>query len=152
MGYAARDGSGDGRAHYVPRIVSLIDHVADANARLSLDPTGKVAGYQVIQDDDGLTYAFNGDGADAYAGLWVTLTGTASWNGAYTFDGSRYNQIGSESRVDSVASIWQMGSDYIANGANDYAWQAVWTIGAGDSPIPNVVRNPIASENNWSHP
>ena len=60
--------------------------VADANARLSIDPTGKVAGYEVHQIDNDTIYEFQGAGADADAGLWVT--GSAGSDGAYQVNGT----------------------------------------------------------------
>lgn len=248
MGYCARDGSGDGKAHYFPRVNlgPVIDHVADSNARLSLTAEGVVvsgagaplangtytqrgtlngkpyynltsnpdstvnnqiawdgtqwtmygalyvspddtvrpdlavfvpaashggalpaptvthspgqvtgAGYQVIQDDDGLTYTFNNNGADADAGLRVTGAGS-DWNGPYTFDGSLiYYRITDNLLItrDEHTGFWSAGADYIGADNVDYAWQTVtWAIGLGDPPTLEADRNPIASLANWSHP
>lgn len=129
-----------------------IDHVADANARLSLDPTGKVSGYQVIQDDNGFTYTFTGPGADADAGLWVTLAGTAGDNGAYAINLDTYIQIPTGQNVGFRDRIWSIGGNYdSAPDSATFPWQtASWTITGGDPPAPSVSRNPIASSNNWT--
>lgn len=161
MGYVSRTGDGDG--DYFPRVVSL-PHVADANARLSLDPTGKVAGYQVIQDDNSTTYTFNGDGADADAGLWVTGAGNAEYNGPYTFNSGgggsdTYSQIAGLNTChnNGLGTFpWLFNNDlrsYISTDIVDYAWQeSAWTKGADVSlPVPTVTRNPIASEANWTN-
>lgn len=151
MGYVSRTGDGDG--DYFPRVAS-IPHVADANARLSLDPTGKVAGYQVIQDDNSTTYTFNGDGSDADAGLWVTGAGFSDYDGAYSFDGTLYAQIGGVGHtVDTALGPWAFHSDpdYIGVGTPSYAWLTdSWTANNGADPAPTVARNPIASTSNWT--
>lgn len=135
-----------------------IDHVADANARLSLDPTTHPTDtFQVIQDDDGLTYTFIGPGADADAGLWVTGAGTVDRNGSYIFNGVDYSQIGgSNTCTGGIISVWQFNSearDYMSLETTDYAWQVTtWIKGLNvANPVPVVIRNPIASEANWSH-
>lgn len=158
MGYVARDGSGDGKANYFPRVASVVlDHVADANARLSIDPTGKVAGYQVIQDSDGLTYEFLGGGVDADAGLWVTITGTGDWAGPYKVNSDRYDRIPDDVRINELVPSmgnWRMENTYHINTPSTFPWQDTWIadLGTGESPYPIVARNPIASEANWSHP
>lgn len=129
-----------------------IDHVADANARLSIDPTGKTAGYRVIQDDGPTTYEFQGAGADTDAGLWVTGAGTTEWNQAYFWnDGStRYEGVlDGAKRVDS-GPTWSMSGDYAILTTQTYPWLSVWTVVAGSVPAPTVARNPIASEANWT--
>lgn len=260
MGYCARDGSGDGKAHYFPRVDlgPVIDHVADANARLSLTAEGVVvsgtevaaqsgtyternlngigrpvyvisysgsgpaivyddinvrwnllsasaavayhttngvdvarpdlgtwvasnhaftptvthspgqvtgAGYQVTQDDESnlIVHTFNGDGADADAGLWVKDAGSADFIGPYTFNGTdTYTLVvGGHNCFSGLPGTfaWRFdddGAGYTPSGGEvtDYAWQVVtWIKGAHNSnPPPTVVRNPIASEANWSHP
>jgi hypothetical protein len=138
----------------------VLDHVADANARLSIDPSGKVAGYRVIQDDLPATYEFLGAGADADAGLWVTGAGTSEYNGPYTYNGSNYSQLkgvsascatGGDGGIDPFH--WAINTDvYRSNDAPPFAWQAEWIAGppaTGAPPAPTVTRNPIASEANW---
>lgn len=246
--YVARDGSGDSRAHYFPRVSSspTLPHVTDANARLSLTAEGVVvsgsdgvdgvytqrgvhnarpfynlhsvaddavtnaiswngsewdiylgslskhlslddvprpdlvttwtennhltptvthspgqvtgAGYQVVQDDDGLTYTFNGDiGGDTKAGLWVAgASESPQWNGAYTRDAGTgdYNGINNAKVVTPVDGLWSMETDYAAQSAGigtSYAWDELnnpWVAGHGDPPT--VTRNPIASLDNWT--
>lgn len=133
-----------------------IPHVADANARLSLDPTTHPTDtFQVIQDDDGLTYTLTGPGADADAGLWVKGAGQEDCNGAYKFNGTRYDQITMVNRVQLSVTRWVfLGILYQGiTSSLDYAWQETeWDAITGDPPAPVVTRNPIASEANWSTP
>ena len=136
-------------------MTAALPHVADANARLSLDPTGKVAGYQVIQDDNSTTYTLQ-DVADDKPGLWVTGAGTADVDGPYTFNGTdTYTQIGGAGHTvtGSGGSPWTFNSDTVYVGdATTYAWQVVtWTLGSiGVDPVPVVARNPIAGLANWT--
>jgi hypothetical protein len=132
------------------------DHVADANARLSLDPTTHPTDtFQVIQDDDGLTYTFNGPGLDADAGLWVTGAGDDDWNGPYGLDTGHggYDLIaGGRSVEDSGGGIWVMDTNYIITSPDTYPWQGPWETpveGGGTPPAPTVVRNPMTSPENW---
>lgn len=110
------------------------------------------AGYQVIQDDDGLTYTFNGDGADADAGLLVKDAGTTGDNGAWILDGDRYDLIANPTiRCDS-GPTWQINSEYLISIPDTYPWSQSWITTGGIPPAPTVLRNPIASEASWSHP
>lgn len=133
----------------------VLDHVADANARLSIDPTGKTAGYRVIQDDGPTTYEFLGDGTDVDAGLWVTGAGTTNWNDAYVKSGDRYDGINNGgARIEEFSGPssqdWVMGADYHINLSSTFPWTGPWLVDSGDSPPPIVARNPIASEANWT--
>lgn len=81
-----------------------LDHVADANARLSLDPTdpAHVPGFQVIQDADsgsgvGQVYTYNGP-SSALTALFIDL-GANEASGVYTKRGTTggkdyYNLLG----------------------------------------------------------
>lgn len=141
------------RAQVTARSAITLEHVADSNARLSIDPTGKGDGYKVIQDDDGQTYEFRDVGGDSFAGLWVTDSGTASWNGSYTFNGTdKYSNLNNSSRIQFTLAKWLASPDYTGNtNGLDYAWQETsWSALLGDPPSPTVARNPLASETNWT--
>lgn len=128
-----------------------LDHVADANERLSIDPTGKTAGYQVIQDDGPTTYEFIGDGTDSDAGLMVDGTLPCSVRGQESSK-NYYNRVGvSDSLVNNVVywtgSQWYIvmfGSNVDSTGEDvEFPWLPTWSIAV-------VTRNPIASEANWT--
>jgi hypothetical protein len=139
---------------------AALDHVADANARLSIDPTGKTTGYRVIQDDGPTTYEFQGDGADSDAGLWVTGAGKARYNAPYIFNGTdTYTKIGAVETCHTrgggpAPEQWTFDDDAEYRGSDtvSYAWETTtWnTLGGASNPVPTVARNPIASEANWS--
>lgn len=133
-------------------------NVADADARRSIDPTGKIAGFQVTQaDDPGFVYTFIGAGDDVDAGLWVTLAGTADYRGPYAFNGTTtYNQIGGASHTvvaDGPGGVWGFHSnpDYYGDQVKSFAWDTPgWLVGPGGiNPAPAVDRNPMTSDNNW---
>lgn len=113
------------------------------------------AGYQVIQDSDGLTYTFNGDGADADAGLWVKDAGSAPDNGAYSIaiDGN-YNQIPSGTSFTGGPGWVTNDGQYNITAPSTYPWEQPWDVAPfiGTPPAPTVLRNPICAEANWSHP
>lgn len=132
----------------------VLDHVADANARLSIDPTGKVAGYQVIQDDDGLTYTFHGDlGGDTVAGVFVAGAGSEDANGSYISAGSSYSQINGSHTFDTGTGTWSLNSNpyYVGVETVTYPWEiTTWTAVDGMEPVPTVIKNPIACTANWT--
>lgn len=113
------------------------------------------AGYQVTQDDESnlIVHTFNGDGADADAGLWVTGAGDAGVNGAYIYDDpghSTYTMVG-ESATCALTGSWAFSTGYVSVDTPTYAWQvSAWDAGPGTPPYPTVSRNPIASNANWT--
>lgn len=141
------------------KLGSTLDHVADANARLSLTETVTThqpiaAGYQVVQDDNSTTYTYGGDvGGDAGAGLLVTGAGTSDVNGSYTFDGATYTQIGGAGHTVSHEATWIFHSlnFYVGDDDQNYAWRTVsWSVVDGTGPVPTVARNAIAYAGNWT--
>lgn len=140
-----------GKGFSPPVFTNPLDHVADANARLSLDPTTHPTNtFQVIQDDDGLTYTFTGPGADADEGLMVDLV---PWIANGTAGGKNYyNNVGlpndpASNSIVYVVTTWarlsEFGGAVEAGTDANYPWLSTW-----DTSV--VTRNPIASEANWT--
>lgn len=110
------------------------------------------AGYQVTQDDEGnaIVHTFNGDGADADAGL---VFGGYSYVANGTANGKNYyNPVGATNDPASFAitysgAVWnhitEFGSADEAGTDADYPWLSTWDTSA-------VTRNPIASLSNWT--
>lgn len=158
MGYVARDGSGDGKAHYMPRVSSL-DHVADANSRLSL--VGISVGKHVFQDNNSTEYVYHGD-AEA---VQIIGAGTAAANGYYTkrgtFSGKPYFILLGQATpasfsVDDPYTVvwnarWQINDSggtrfYQSLDAVSSPWLVTtWTAVTGDTPVPTTAH--IASKN-----
>lgn len=131
------------------------DHVANANARLSL--TGISVGKHVIQDDNSTEYVYNG-GAEA---VQIIGAGTEAANGYYTKRGTfngrpYYNLIGTPNATAAYAVSWS-GSDWKIfkdDGNNQYGstddvaypWLVTtWSQNGGDTPVPTTAH--IASKN-----
>lgn len=135
--------------------IAGIPNVADADARRSIDPTGKTTGFQVTQDDDpGFVYTFQGDGADADAGLRVVGAGSDDYNGSYAFDGSNYVKIDGGHYCTGLG-MWLFDgspSSYVTAEFPTYAWQVVTWFSGGfnvSDPPPTVTRNPFPNDRNW---
>jgi hypothetical protein len=124
-----------------------LPHVTDDNARLSIDPTGKTAGYQVVQDSDGLTYTWNGPSTAAVAG--VTVSGTDADDGAFAVNGSDVKnnytglQVASLLQWSSGHSDWELTGGDSSSDDTTYPWEATWG-------IATVTRNDIAAPSNWT--
>lgn len=127
-----------------------LPHVADLPARLSL--TGITAGYQVIQDSDGLTYRYNGPSATE--GTQVIGAGTAAVNGVYTErgffgDADYFNLVGQPSdpthyALEAHSGIWYIndsigGVSYSTPGDEEYPWEVPsWNAQLGAEPPPEI--------------
>lgn len=129
--------------------VATLPHIADANARLSIDPTGKVAGYQVIQDSDGLTYTWNGPSTTDVAGVIVTgVDAGVYFVGGVSGGKNSYTGI---APVDAFQIIWSPGhADWELNSEDDissddttYPWEATWG-------IATMTRSDMAAASNWT--